>query len=400
MKIQLSAMIVCLLFSTPFAYAETKDDADQAKLKEVAALTAEQKAKLKEVADAKIKEDAKPVKDLKTRVPTVTADKTKSNAATATSLKQQAADNAATSTSSKQKTADNAATSKEKIKYIKDQKAANDKTKSNTAATTANTTTTAGTPTAATGKPNELDPNIQAMINQHIKDKIARKNYKTTYSQDGKTTIITYQNDQDNKYCPSKKAKNYNSQTLDNLQTNSNYNNSTGYSKDSAEQIKQKKLYMNDKKLIAELKGSFGEEWKTDAMDTLKATRSLLEKIKDAGFQYKDITGITTNADEKAFWKGKSSISGEVSISPNSDPGLIANMMGLGFYEKLRDKGYKTQSAQDMAEVIRYFVEARMGNSKWEPSENAASILKSCDYSEDKFIALLKNGEMKKMLNK
>ena len=386
MKIQLSAMIACLLFFTPFAHAETKDDADQAKLKEAAALTAEQKAKLKEVADAKIKEDAKPVKDLKARVSTVTADKTKSNAATATSSKQQAADNAVTA--------------KEKIKYIKDQKAANDKTKSNTVATTANTTTTAGTTTAATGKTNELDPNIQAMINQQIKDKIARKNYKTTYSQDGKTTIITYQNDQDNKYCPSKKAKNYNSQTLDNLQTNSNYNNSTGYSKDSAEQIKQKKLYMNDKKLIADLKGSFGEEWKTDAMDTLKATRSLLEKIKDAGFQYKDITVITTNADEKAFWKGKSSNSGEVSISPNSDPGLIANMMGLGFYEKLRDKGYKTQSAQDMAEVIRYFVEARMGNSKWEPSENAASILKSCDYSEDKFIAMLKNGEMKKVLNK
>ena len=373
MKTQVFTVIVCLLVSAQFTHAGTKDDTDQSKLKDATVLTAEQKAKLKEAAAAK--EDAKPVKDQKAR------------------------DTAVTTTNTAQKTAETGATTKDKTKSVKDQKTKDttvntDKTKNNTATTTTNPASN------TTVKTNEIDPNIQAMINQQLQDKKARKNYKTTYSQDGKTVNITYQNDQDNKYCPSKKTKKYNPQTLDDLQTTGNYNNSTDYTKESAEQLKQKKLYANDKKLIAGIKGSFGDEWKTDALDTLKATRGFMEKLKDAGFQYKDITAISANADEKAFWKSRSSNSGEISISPDSDPGLIANMAGLGFYEKLRDKGYKAQSAQDMAEVIRYFVEARMGNSKWEASESAAPILKSCDYSEDKFIAMLKNGEMKKLLNK
>lgn len=374
MNTQVFTMIVCLLVSAQFTHAETKDDTDQSKLKDATVLTAEQKAKLKEGAAAKAKEDAKLVKDQKSK------------------------DTAAATTNPAQKTADAVVTTKDKTKYVKDQKTKdntgnNDKTKNNTATTTNQASNT-------TVKNTEVDPNIQAMINQQQQDKKIRKNYKTTYSQDGKTVNITYQNDQDNKYCPSKKTKKYNPQTLDDLQTTGNYNNSTDYTKESAEQLKQKKLYANDKKLVAGLKGNFGDEWKTDALDTLKATRSFMEKLKDAGFQYKDITAITANADEKAFWKSRSSNSGEISISPESDPGLIANMAGLGFYEKMRDKGYKTQSAQDMAEVIRYFVETRMGNSKWEASESAAPILKSCDYSEDKFIAMLKNGEMKKLLNK
>lgn len=373
MNTQVFTMIVCLLVSAQFTHAETKDDTNQSKLKDATVLTAEQKAKLKEAAAAKAKEDAKLVKDQKSK------------------------DTAAT-TNPVQKTADAVVTTKDKTKYVKDQKTKdntgnNDKTKNNTATTTNQASNT-------TVKNTEVDPNIQAMINQQQQEKKIRKNYKTTYSQDGKTVNITYQNDQDNKYCPSKKTKKYNPQTLDDLQTTGNYNNSTDYTKESAEQLKQKKLYANDKKLVAGLKGNFGDEWKTDAMDTMKATRSFMEKLKDAGFQYKDITAINANADEKAFWKSRSSNSGEISISPDSDPGLIANMAGLGFYEKLRDKGYKAQSAQDMAEVIRYFVETRMGNNKWEASESAAPILKSCDYSEDKFIAMLKNGEMKKLLNK
>lgn len=376
MKTQVFTMIACLLVSVQFTHAGTKDDTDQSKLKDATVLTAEQKAKLKEAAAAK--EDAKPVKDQKAR------------------------DTAVTTTNPAQKTADTAAATKDKPKSVKDQKTKDttvntDKTKNNTATTTTNPASN------TTVKTNEIDPNIQAMINQQLQEKKARKNYKTTYSSNGKDVTITYQNDQGSKYCPSK-TKNYpkNGQLVD--ETTVNFNDSTSYTetktKESTEQLKQKKLYANDKKMIAGIKGSFGDEWKTDALDTLKATRGFMEKLKDAGFQYKDITAITANADEKAFWKSRSSNSGEISISPDSDPGLIANMAGLGFYEKLRDKGYKAQSAQDMAEVVRYFVEARMGNSKWEASESAAPILKSCDYSEDRFIAMLKSGEMKKLLNK
>lgn len=378
MKIQVLAMIACLLVFIQFTHAETKIDADQTKLKDATALTPEQKVKedlklakelkLKEAA-AKAKEEAKSVKE------------------------QKIMDTAAPATSPPQKTAVPATATKDKStvknQKTKDKTATNDKTKNNTAATT-NTAV----------KNNEIDPAIQALIDQQIKEKNIRKNYKTTYSSNGKDLIVTYQNDQGSKYSPSKtKLYPKNTQSIDGVQATS-----AGYSesqtRESAEQLKQKKMYVNDKKMIAGLKGNFNDEWKVDALDTLKTTRVFLEKLKDAGFQYKDITAITANADEKAFWKGKSSNSGEISISPDSDPGLIANMMGLGFYEKLRDKGYKAQSGQDMAEVIRYFTEARMGNSKWEPAENAAVILKSCTYSEEKFIAMLKNGEMKKLLNK
>jgi hypothetical protein len=188
MKIKLLAMVACMLISAQFAHAETKSDAEAAKLKAAVALTAAQKTSENATPAA----EANPARD--------------------------------------QKNPDTTATTKEKAviinKWDKDRGAEKDTPKGSVVIKPKDKNKEKE---KEKEKENKLDPKIEAQINQQIQEDNKNNKYKTTYSPNGNDVVITYQNDGSSRYSPSRKnQKNRNNgQTFEDFHPNRNSGNST-----------------------------------------------------------------------------------------------------------------------------------------------------------------------------
>jgi hypothetical protein len=135
----------------------------------------------------------------------------------------------------------------------------------------------------------------------------------------------------------------------------------------------------------------FSKAWKKHATEVFLETERLLRKIQSRGFGYKTVQQIAvTNG--APYWSN-----GEVGVPQSNsadinDLGYLAHEMGHGFHEKLREeKGFKDVHGEDWAETIRYFVEKRMGTKR----ESKSVVLDACERDEDKFIQMLKSGELR-----
>jgi len=121
-------------------------------------------------------------------------------------------------------------------------------------------------------------------------------------------------------------------------------------------------------------------------------TITLLETIRQAtGYGYKPLKHLIVDPSARCpTW-----FDGEVRISPLHDARAIAHELGHGMHEKIRETGKRDQYGEDFAEAIRWFVEERMGPSKWcnglHVLPQKSAVLNACNRDFQTFLSGLKD---------
>lgn len=133
-----------------------------------------------------------------------------------------------------------------------------------------------------------------------------------------------------------------------------------------------------------------GQQLDSTWIDELKAcyatTCGVLNELRAIGCEWKDVREVVCESREFPVWFGHDESSGTVRIDPSRHEALaLAHEMGHGFHECWRQKPEHHCCGESMAEAIRFFVEERMGASRWTPSADRLQVLDACQRDFDVF---------------
>ncbi len=135
-------------------------------------------------------------------------------------------------------------------------------------------------------------------------------------------------------------------------------------------------------------------QWLQELHRAIKTSYQVLDDLEKAGHPYKRISRVVLGKGEFTVWTGESESQGHVDMNPDLHQArAIAHEVGHGFEERWRRSDSET-TGQSMAEAIRFFVEQRMGSSKWTPRADWCIVLDMCNSDFAKFKELLDGEEL------
>ncbi len=141
-------------------------------------------------------------------------------------------------------------------------------------------------------------------------------------------------------------------------------------------------------KQINRLGNNFSKTWKAQAIMHVYSTAVVLAQLEYAGFPCKELTRFDVlSSGRSASWHSFNN-SGVIQLSPKSQPECIARELGVGFYEKLRERRIAPPGmSNEFGDAIAFFVEKRSGSTNF---INNPIVIRSGGTLEG-FIQLLKS---------
>ncbi|MEZ6192066.1 MAG: hypothetical protein R3C45_12380 [Phycisphaerales bacterium] len=112
----------------------------------------------------------------------------------------------------------------------------------------------------------------------------------------------------------------------------------------------------------------------------------LLDELADINFRRKSVDHIRFSCyPGTASWRGINDDAGYIEVHEKCEAGAIAHELGHGFHECLRDDfDLDDDYGDDYAEAIRWFVEKKLGETKWcddfKKQSGHKAILEHCEY--------------------
>ena len=130
-----------------------------------------------------------------------------------------------------------------------------------------------------------------------------------------------------------------------------------------------------------------------------EVTEELLNELQQIGFKHKHVKHYDfrpkNSGNVGATWHRWDEEHGVITIYEGCEAGAVAHELAHGFHECLRrDFKLPDKFGEDYAEAIRWFVEARAGESNWSrgyiQNPRDTRILDFCDWGWSKFVANIK----------
>ncbi len=138
-------------------------------------------------------------------------------------------------------------------------------------------------------------------------------------------------------------------------------------------------------------------QWLSELRETIDVSYTILDELEKCGHPYKRITKVVLGRVSVPVWTGETESTGHVDINPDChDSRAIAHEIGHGFEELWRQSTSEVMG-QSMAEAIRFFVEKRMGSSRWQPQSEWRAVIDKCCGNMESFKKLLDGCELHRM---
>ncbi len=143
---------------------------------------------------------------------------------------------------------------------------------------------------------------------------------------------------------------------------------------------------------INRLGSTFTPDWKQQAVRVAANASVVLAQLEEAGFPGKEMARFDVfTSGRSSDWKSYGRNTGVIRLSSKTPPGRIARELGVGLYEKLRERRLvPTGMSGEFGEAIRFFAEQRDGTSRSLLPANP--VLAESGYTLGGFIDILKSG--------